>query len=93
MVSYFQLDPLMQGEYDEVYHWSQWPHNGGRTDSGVDLVARNRDDHTWTAIQCKFYEPSSYLPKKELDSFFTESGKSFTTDRGKESFKIGRAHV
>lgn len=86
MVRYFQLDPLMHSEYDEVYHWSQWPYNGGRTDSGIDLVARNRDDHTWTAIQCKFYASSSYLQKKELDSFFTESGKSFTTDRGKASF-------
>ncbi|RSZ66017.1 DEAD/DEAH box helicase [Corynebacterium hylobatis] len=86
MVRYFQLDPLMSSEYDEVYHWSKWPYNGGRTDSGIDIVARNRDDHTWTAIQCKFYAPSSYLQKGDLDSFFTESGKSFTTERGKETF-------
>ncbi|HZK31390.1 MAG TPA: DEAD/DEAH box helicase family protein, partial [Corynebacterium sp.] len=55
-------------------------------DTGIDLVARRRDDARWTAIQCKFYRPDTPLPKGELDSFFELSGRSFRTENGTESF-------
>ncbi|ETI86777.1 MAG: Helicase protein, partial [Propionibacterium sp. DORA_15] len=42
MVSYFQTDPTLSSEYDEVRTWPQWVHNENTHDSGIDLVARNR---------------------------------------------------
>lgn len=86
MVGFFKTDPVLQKHYDEVYHWSDWKYNGGRADAGIDLVARNREDKTWTAVQVKFYAPHTYLQKSALDSFFTESGKKFTTEKGEETF-------
>ena len=75
MVRYFELDPTLKQQYDGVWRWADWPGNGGRPDNGVDLVARDAVSGEYTAIQCKFYEPESYLAKGDLDSFFTESGK------------------
>ncbi|MDK9347694.1 DEAD/DEAH box helicase [Propionibacterium freudenreichii] len=77
MVEYFYTDPLLSVEYDEVCTWPEWTHNEHTHDSGIDLVARNREDGTWTAIQCKFYDPKHYLQKGDIDSFFTASGKSW----------------
>ena len=39
-------------------------------DHGIDLVARDRDTGAYTAIQCKFYEPTHTLAKADIDSFF-----------------------
>ena len=86
MVRYFKLHPVLANEYDEVCRWKDWRFNGGRADTGIDLVARNRESGGWTAIQCKFYDEHRRLYKKDIDSFFTESGRSFTTDAGKQSF-------
>ncbi len=77
MVEYFHTDPTLQVTYDEVQGWSSWPHHQNSHDTGIDLVARNRDTGEWTAIQCKFYDPKHYLQKSDIDSFFTASGKSW----------------
>ncbi|WJY99835.1 hypothetical protein CHAN_06080 [Corynebacterium hansenii] len=79
MVRYFQVHPILSQEYDTVCRWADWDYRDNRSDAGIDLVARNRDTRTWTAIQCKFYEPTHYLSKRDLDSFFTESGRGFRT--------------
>lgn len=78
MVNYLKTDPVQSAEYDEVYRWADWPHNGGTRDTGIDLVARRREDQRWTAIQCKFYLESTTLNKQQLDSFFEASGRTFT---------------
>ncbi|WP_036932052.1 DEAD/DEAH box helicase family protein, partial [Cutibacterium avidum] len=77
MVSYFQTDPTLSSEYDEVRTWPQWVHNENTHGSGIDLVARNRSTGEWTAIQCKFYDPGHALQKQGIDSFFTASGKAW----------------
>ena len=77
MVEYFQLDPTLALQYDQVTRWTQWPHRGTSPDVGIDLVARDRTTDEWTAIQCKFYSPSHTLQKHDIDSFFTASGKSW----------------
>lgn len=77
MVSYFETDPTLASEYDEVTTWPRWEHNEHTHDSGIDLVAHNRHTGRWTAIQCKFYDRGHYLQKKDIDSFFTASGKSW----------------
>ena len=81
MVRYFQLDPLLSQEYEQVCRWIDWPDRGGKQDTGIDLVARARDTGEYTAIQCKFYEPTHMLAKSDIDSFFTASGKKPFTNR------------
>ena len=78
IVNYFKTDPVLKAEYDEIYRWVDWPLNGGTADTGIDLVARRREDQQWTAIQCKFYKESTTLQKQHLDSFFEASGRTFT---------------
>ncbi|UOT08485.1 DEAD/DEAH box helicase (plasmid) [Rhodococcus opacus] len=81
MVRYFELDPMLSQQYDEVWRWIDWPGRGGKPDTGIDLVARERDTGEYTAIQCKFYEPTHTLAKTDIDSFFTASGKKPFTNR------------
>ncbi|WP_221297315.1 DEAD/DEAH box helicase [Prescottella equi] len=81
MVRYFQLDPLLSQQYDQVWRWTEWPGRDGKPDTGIDLVARERDTGALTAIQCKFYEPTHMLAKGDIDSFFTASGKKPFTNR------------
>ncbi|MCK8615265.1 DEAD/DEAH box helicase [Gordonia sp. C13] len=81
MVRYFQLDPMLSQQYEQVWRWMDWPGRGGKPDTGIDLVARERDSGEYTAIQCKFYEPTSILRKEDIDSFFTASGKAPFTNR------------
>lgn len=86
MVNYFQTDPTLKAQFDEVSRWTNWRYNGGKADTGIDLVARRRDDGTWTAIQCKFYASTTRIQKSHLDSFFEASGHSFETEHGREHF-------
>ena len=72
---------LYRERYDAVYFWQDWPERDGRAETGVDLVARQRDGGGWTAIQCKFYEPGHLIQKKDIDSFLTASGKEGFTER------------
>ena len=81
MVRYFELDPALTQQYDAVWRWIDWPDRKGKTDTGIDLVARDRDTGAYTAIQCKFYEPTHTLSKGDIDSFFTASGKKPFTNR------------
>jgi len=77
MVDFIRLDPELAGHYDQVSRWVDWTHRGSSVDVGIDLVARERDTGGWTAIQCKFYEPTHWLGKADIDSFFTASGKTW----------------
>ncbi|MCQ9335679.1 DEAD/DEAH box helicase [Corynebacterium phoceense] len=86
MVNFFRNDPTLAQTYEQVERFNDWRYNGGRPDTGIDLVARRREDGRWVAIQCKFYEPTTYLRKEQLDSFFENSGRSFQTEDGPESF-------
>lgn len=81
MVRYFELDPMLSQQYDAVWRWIDWPGRKGKPDTGIDLVARERDSGEYTAIQCKFYEPTHTLRKEDIDSFFTASGKNPFTNR------------
>lgn len=77
MKQWFALDPVLSAEYDSVRLWSEWHHNENTHDSGIDLVARTISTGEWTAVQCKFYEPTKVLQKADIDSFFTASGKTW----------------
>jgi predicted helicase len=80
MVSYLLTDPLYAQRFSNVWRWSEWPDAPTKKDLGIDLVAELADGG-YQAIQCKFYEPGTVLPKSEIDSFFTASGKTPFTSR------------
>jgi predicted helicase len=81
MRAFFQTDPYYRNLFSDVWLWQDWPGRAGRTDSGIDLVAQQADSADVWAIQCKFYSENHPVPKGDLDSFFTESGKYPFTER------------
>ncbi|WP_353571506.1 type ISP restriction/modification enzyme [Candidatus Albibeggiatoa sp. nov. BB20] len=79
MQAYLQAESCYKSLYKNVWLWDEWEgrkdwegHRGA--DKGIDLVAQEYSGE-YCAIQCKFYNESSILSKKDIDSFFTESGK------------------
>ena len=86
MVNFFKTDPVLSAEFDEVQRWDKWRYNGGKSDTGIDLVARRRDDGKWVAIQAKFYKPTTSIQKQNIDSFFEASGHSFEAESKVEHF-------
>lgn len=80
MKAYLKTDPLYAERFSDVWLWSEWPDNGRSADTGIDLVARERDGG-YCAIQCKFYDETHVLAKQDIDSFFTASGKAPFTSR------------
>jgi predicted helicase len=74
--AFLRTEPQYSTLFDEVWLWSEYPARGNRVDTGVDLVARNRDSGELTAIQCKFFAPKTTVTKVMLDSFLSASGKA-----------------
>ncbi len=65
--------PRYRGQFDQVWLWKEWPERWG-TDAGIDLVARTRTGELW-AIQSKADHPDRAIPKREIDSFLSESNR------------------
>lgn len=76
MQAFLKTEPQYEALYDEVWRWTEYPERGTRPDTGIDLVARNRDTRELTAIQCKFFSPKTTVTKGMLDSFLSASGKN-----------------
>lgn len=74
--AFLKTEPQYAALFDEVWLWSEYPARGNRVDTGVDLVARNRDSGELTAVQCKFFAPKTTVTKAMLDSFLSASGKA-----------------
>lgn len=88
MVRWFELDPTLNEQYDQVWRWPDWPGRHNHGDNGIDIVAHVAETgdefgtpDEFAAIQCKFYDPEHHLAKQDIDSFFTESGKAPFTRR------------
>ena len=79
--AYLTTDPKWTARFDEVWLWQDWPGRNGKTDTGIDLVARERHGGGLCAIQCKFHDPENTIQKSDLDSFFTASGKAAFSSR------------
>ncbi|MFD1719671.1 DEAD/DEAH box helicase [Georgenia deserti] len=73
--AFLRADVSWAEMFTDVWLWGEWPGNGGRRDTGIDLVAQERETGDLVAIQCKFYDPSTRLTKQHIDSFLSESGK------------------
>lgn len=72
--TYLREDPQYVGVLAEVWLWKEWPGRQG-ADTGIDLVAREHGGDLW-AIQCKFYDAETPLPKSGIDSFLAASGRA-----------------
>jgi predicted helicase len=71
---FLETSPKYVGMIDKIWRWSDWPDRWG-IDKGIDLVARTTQGKLW-AIQAKAVSPDRSVPKRELDSFLSESNRS-----------------
>ncbi|WCD87242.1 hypothetical protein KPP03845_103617 [Streptomyces xanthophaeus] len=82
MLQYLSTDPTWTDQFSRVWMWADWPGaEHDKRDTGIDLVAQDRETGGFCAIQCKFYEPKHTIQKDDIDSFFTASGKGGFTRR------------
>jgi predicted helicase len=75
---WLEVDPSYSDFFEKVWLFPEWAQEVGKpkNDTGIDLVARERETGDYWAIQCKFYAENARLDKPEIDSFFTASGKN-----------------
>lgn len=85
IANYLMTDPQYADRLSDVWLWSEWPDRWG-SDTGIDLVARERGTGEYWAIQCKFYDPTNYLQLDGIANFLAASGKKFSTRDGDRSF-------
>ena len=72
--AFLEWDKAQAQRFTRVWLWSEWPSNGGRHDTGIDVVAEERDGGGLVAIQCKFYGPGSSIGLPEVNKFLTAYG-------------------
>jgi predicted helicase len=80
---YLRHEPTYRDLYSDVWTWADWAKLQGidARDTGIDLVARTQGTDEIHAIQCKLFAEEHVLSKKDIDSFFTASGKKPFTHR------------
>ncbi len=70
---FLQQAPRYRGRFKHIWLWDEWPDRWG-PDKGIDLVAETTEGLLW-AIQSKAIHPDRSIPKRELDSFLSESNR------------------
>ncbi|WP_336288686.1 DEAD/DEAH box helicase [Bartonella sp. CB60] len=77
-LAYLTCDPLQFKQYEKVQTFKDWAHENGwdGRDTGIDLVAKIRNEDGFAAIQCKFYDAAYRIKKADIDSFISASGKA-----------------
>lgn len=81
--TYFRHEAAYKDLYSHVWTYAEWAKEYGvdGKDVGIDLVAKTNGTEEYHAIQCKFYDEGYTVLKKDIDSFFTASGKKSFTHR------------
>ncbi len=76
--TYLRNEATYRDLYDKVWTYASWAKEQGLDgrDTGIDLVARTQGTGEYHAIQCKLYAEDYRVQKKDIDSFFTASGKA-----------------
>ena len=74
--AFLEEDKAQSKRFDRVWLWSDWPGNNNQHDTGIDMVARERENGNLVAIQCKFYSPSSTIQLTELNKFLASYSTS-----------------
>ncbi|MFR5115410.1 DEAD/DEAH box helicase [Turicibacter sanguinis] len=79
VTGYFKNEPMYSRLFEEVWMLKDVPeeYEIPKKDTGVDLVARNRDTGHLVAIQCKYYSKDTTIQKSHIDSFLNEVGKNY----------------
>ena len=72
--AFLEQDKAQAQRFKRVWLWPDWPDNGGKHDTGIDIVAEELDSGNLVAIQCKFYSPSSRIDRDEVNKFLTAYG-------------------
>ncbi len=80
---YLRNEATYRDLYSDVWTYADWAKAQGldARDAGIDLVAKTHGTDEFHAIQCKLYAEDYKLQKKDIDSFFTASGKKPFTRR------------
>jgi predicted helicase len=81
MLNYLKTDPFYKDHFSQVWLWMEFPKRGNMPDTGIDLVAVEKDTGDYWAIQCKCYDLDQTLEKSDIDSFFTASGTNLFKKR------------
>ncbi len=68
---FLKKDPVWASKVSQVWLWEDYPKRWGR-DCGIDLVYEDLEGKHW-AVQCKCISPNNDIPKKDIDSFLSES--------------------
>ena len=82
MKNFLLTYPIWRGKISDAWLWKDFPFRdelGGR-DLGIDLVAKTVDGEFWAA-QCKFYAESTTINKSAVDSFISNSARTFNGGR------------
>lgn len=70
---FLKNDPLWKSRFSEVWMWSNAPTNDG-ADIGIDLVAKDREDNSYWAIQCKCLDNEATLHYQSVGTFYGKTG-------------------
>lgn len=70
---FLKNDPLWKSRFSEVWMWSNAPTNDG-ADIGIDLVAKDREDNSYWAIQCKCLDDDATLHYQPVGTFYGKTG-------------------
>lgn len=74
-LAFIKHDPGMAQEYEDAWAFTDWAKSHGLDgkDIGIDLVAKIRGEHSFCAIQCKFFAEGYRIQKGDIDSFLASS--------------------
>ncbi len=67
--AFLEQDKAHSERFDKVWLWSEWPGNQNRHDTGIDIVARERETRDLVAIQCKFFKSDATISLAEVNKF------------------------
>lgn len=72
---YLLNDPALSQVVGKTWLWDDWPENGGKPDTGIDIVSEDPESagHFW-AVQCKCYLEDNALPYGECSTFWGTAG-------------------
>lgn len=76
--SFLKTDTLYKDRFESVWLWDEYPERDKSHDIGADLVAKEREDGSLCAIQCKFYDRRT-IQKGDIDSFLEAGTRSSFT--------------
>ncbi len=67
--AFLEEDKAQARRFEKIWLWPEWPGNNGQHDTGIDIVARERDNSDLVAIQCKFYAQGTTIGLSEVNKF------------------------